>query len=303
MDFDTTRGESRMVAWQKKGEWLELVLPRELETESGLKHYINISEAYLNKLKNNGGVSVKGKRVRLRIFPNESVQYMPQWVPVEVLFEDDFCLVVNKPAGMKVHGDGAEQHSASPTLADAVAFYYDSTGQKCKVRHIHRLDENTTGPVLYAKYEWPQLVLDEAMRSKRIGRTYVAFVEGRPALQSGIIDAPIGKDRHHASRRRVSPKGETAVTRYEVVEQLADAALVRLQLETGRTHQIRVHMSHLGHPIVGDAVYGGKTERFARQALHGEMLTFEHSFSGEIVELKAPWPADFEQLYTVLQKI
>lgn len=292
-----------MVPWQKKGEWLELRLPQPLPSMEALKSYIPISDAFLRRLMNNGGISDKGGRVRLRLFPNEPVEYMPEWMPLEVLYEDEFCLVVGKPAGMKVHGDGSDKSSGKPVLADAVAAYYESTGQRCKVRHIHRLDEDTTGPVLYAKHEWSQLVLDEAMRDKWIGRSYAAIVQGHPSQLRGTIDAPIGKDRHHSARRRVSPTGEHAVTHYEVAEKLADAALVRLRLDTGRTHQIRVHLSHLGHPICGDALYGGAMDKISRQALHGEMLVFSHPLTGEKLEVRAPWPLDFEQLYTCLKKI
>jgi 23S rRNA pseudouridine1911/1915/1917 synthase len=292
-----------MVPWQRKGEWLELRLPEPLASIESLKQYLPISDGFMRKLVKNGGISQKSGRIRLHIFPNESVEYMSEWLPLEVLYEDDFCLVVNKPAGQKVHGDGTDSSRREPVLADAVACYYESTGQKCKVRHIHRLDEDTTGPVLYAKYEWSQLVLDEAMRQKSIGREYAALVKGRPAKSRGTIDAPIGKDRHHPSRRRVSATGEPAVTHYEVSERLAGSALVRLRLDTGRTHQIRVHMSHLGHPIYGDSLYGGPAEVIMRQALHGERLAFNHPLTNERIEISAPWPADFEQLYAYLKKI
>ncbi|MCR8629606.1 RluA family pseudouridine synthase [Paenibacillus radicis (ex Xue et al. 2023)] len=292
-----------MVPWQKKGEWLELRLPQPLASIEELKNYMSISDGFLRKLQQKSGISIKGQRIRLHIFPNESVEYMSEWIPLEVLYEDDFCLLVNKPAGLKVHGDGSDPGIRNPVLADAVASHYESTGQRCKVRHIHRLDEDTTGPVLYAKHEWSQLVLDEAMRQKQIGRSYVAIVQGRLAVSRGTIEAPIGKDRHHAARRRVSATGEYAVTHYEVIEQLADAALVRLQLDTGRTHQIRVHMSHLGHPIYGDTLYGGTSGIISRQALHGEKLVFGHPFTGEKLEVAAPWPSDFEQLYSILKKI
>ncbi|MDF2963729.1 MAG: pseudouridine synthase [Paenibacillus sp.] len=292
-----------MVPWKKKGEWLELLLPQPLDSIHELKNYIRITDSFLSKLLKNGGVSVKGGRIRLHLFPNESVEYMPEWLQVEVLYEDDFCLVVNKPAGLKVHGDGSANSSTEPSLAHAVAAHYDTTGQRCKVRHIHRLDEDTTGPVLYAKHEWAQLALDEAMRQKHIGRSYVALVQGQPAVPRGTIDAPIGKDRHHSARRRVSPTGDHAVTHYEVVERLADASLVRLKLETGRTHQIRVHLSHIGHPILGDTLYGGTKERISRQALHGETLIFDHPLTGEKLEVQSPWPSDFEHLYSVLKKI
>jgi 23S rRNA pseudouridine1911/1915/1917 synthase len=292
-----------MVPWQKKGEWLELLLPKPPEAMEELGSWLPLSEAFLGKLLRTGGVSVKGARVRLRLFPNESLEYMPIWMPLEVLYEDDFSLVVYKPARLKVHGDHKQPGSGEPTLADAVASYYASTGQRCKVRHIHRLDEDTTGPVLYAKHEWSQLVLDAAMSRKQIGRSYAALVQGCPNPPRGTIDAAIGKDRHHASRRRVSPTGQAAVTHYEVAERLDNAALVRLRLDTGRTHQIRVHLSYLGHPICGDVLYGGRREGISRQALHGEKLVYSHPLTGERLEIAAPWPADFAELYARLKKI
>ncbi|MFE5320164.1 RluA family pseudouridine synthase [Paenibacillus sp. NPDC056579] len=291
-----------MIPWQRKGEWLELRLPQPLESEYEIKRYLRLSDKYIGALIKTGGFSMKSVRVRLRLFPNEPLHYMSNWMPVEVLYEDDFCLVVHKPAGMKVHGEGGGP-SKEPTLSDAVAAYYEASGQQCKVRHIHRLDEDTTGPVLYAKYEWPQLVLDEAMREKRIDRRYAAIVQGRLPSKAGTIDAPIGRDRHHASRRRVSPTGERAVTHYEVLEQWRDAALVALRLETGRTHQIRVHLSHLGAPIWGDALYGGKRELIGRQALHGERLLWDHPLTGEKLDIGCPWPADMTSLYEAVKKI
>ncbi|WP_028547667.1 RluA family pseudouridine synthase [Paenibacillus sp. UNC451MF] len=292
-----------MIPWQKKGEWLELRLPRPLDSEADIKQYISLSDKYLNSLIKTGGLSIKGPRVRLRLFPNEPIKDMPKWAPIEVLYEDDFCLVVQKPAGMKVHGDPSVAVEQAATLWDAVASYYEATGQRCKVRHIHRLDEDTTGPVLYAKHEWSQLVLDGAMREKQINRQYAAIVQGRIKEKSGIIDAAIGRDRHHSARRRVSPTGERAVTHYEVEQQWPQGALVKLRLETGRTHQIRVHMSYLGHPIWGDELYGGKKQSMSRQALHGERLIFNHPLTSEQLDIECPWPQDMKNLCDQLQKI
>ncbi|WP_282941263.1 RluA family pseudouridine synthase [Paenibacillus sp. RC67] len=285
-----------MIPWQKKGEWLELRLPQLLDSEEGIKEYIRLPDKYWNQLVKSGGISIKGPRVRLRLFPNEPIKNMHRWAPVEVLYEDDFCLVVQKPAGMKVHGDNTAKTEQVPTLSDAVASYYEATGQQCKVRHIHRLDEDTTGPVLYAKHEWSHLILDEAMREKQIGRQYVAIVQGRLKEKAGTIDAAIGRDRHHPARRRVSPTGERAVTHYEVDKQWTEAALVKLRLETGRTHQIRVHMNYLGHPIWGDELYGGKKHNMDRQALHGERLELHHPLTGEELLIECPWPEDMKNL-------
>jgi 23S rRNA pseudouridine1911/1915/1917 synthase len=279
-----------MKPWIKKGEWLELSSLSELELPAKLSH----------QLRQTGGIMQKKGRVMLRLFPDEPIHPMPQWGDIEVLYEDDFCLVVCKPSGMKVHptepGEGG-------TLDHAVAFHYQSTGQACKSRHIHRLDEDTTGPVLYAKNEWAQIMLDRAMRQKEIDRGYVAFVQGRLKQPLGTIDAPIGKDRHHKSRRRVSASGDHAVTHYELLEQFAEAALVRLKLETGRTHQIRVHMSYLGHPLLGDELYGGGRTWINRQALHGESLTFLHPYGKDRISVIAPWPEDFLRLKAELENL
>ncbi|WP_248927423.1 RluA family pseudouridine synthase [Paenibacillus hamazuiensis] len=278
------------ISWSRKGEWLEL------SALSGVR----MPAKLLGKLKAQGGVVERSGRVLLRLFPDEPLHCMPQWADIEVLYEDDFCLVVHKPAGMKVHPTEAGEGG---TLDHAVAFHYESTGQACRVRHIHRLDEDTTGPVLYAKNEWAQLLLDEAMREKKIGRAYAAVVHGRPDPPQGTVDAPIGKDRHHRSRRRVSASGDPAITHYELVASYKNASLVRLTLKTGRTHQIRVHMSYLGHPLVGDELYGGRPDGIARQALHGETLSFEHPLSGERLTVHAPWPDDFARLVERFEKM
>ncbi len=210
-----------------------------------------------------------------------------------MLYEDDFCLVVQKPAGMAVHPD---QQSQETTLNHVVASYYESTGVQTAVRHIHRLDKDTTGPVLYAKNEYAQLKLDEAMREKKIVRIYAAIVQGRVDPGLKVIDLPIGKDRNHGSRRRVSLTGQAAVTHVMSSEVYRAHSLLHLRLETGRTHQIRVHLSHMGHPLAGDSLYGGSAVTFKRQALHGERLWFQHPLTGEEVEVFAPWPEDMSKL-------
>jgi 23S rRNA pseudouridine1911/1915/1917 synthase len=157
--------------------------------------------------------------------------------------------------------------------------------------------------VLYAKNELAQIKLDEHMRLKAIQRQYVAFVEGVITPPKGRIDAPIGKDRHHPNRRRISPTGNTAITNYKTIQQFKDASLLRLQLETGRTHQIRVHLKSLHHPILGDALYGGNTRLISRQALHGEAIAFPHPFERLLIEVDAPWPSDLIKLLEQLRMV
>ncbi|KIL40306.1 pseudouridine synthase [Gordoniibacillus kamchatkensis] len=284
-------------AYKRYGEWMELRLPRHISTDEppgeNVAAQLGIPPKLWARLQREGGVETDGRRLRLRLFPRQSPGFEPEWHNIDILFEDDFCLVAAKPAGMPVH---PAERGRGGTLANAVAWHYEASGQETAVRHIHRLDADTTGPVLYAKNELALAVLDEAMRRKHIGRTYVAFVHGSIEQERIRIDAPIGRDRHHAGKRRVSPGGDPAVTLVETLERFGDASLVRLTLETGRTHQIRVHMSHTGHPLLGDALYGGSTSRIGRQALHGEALAWPHPFGGETVRVEAPWPDDLLRL-------
>lgn len=290
-------------SWKRRGEWLELMpgkvvtgsTDRQLAAEQWLLTELSFPEKLFRQLKANHGIQLAGDRLRLALFASQPIDVEPRWAEIEVLYEDDFCLVVHKPAGMKLHPDGTRADHAI-TLDHAVASYYEINGIDTSVRHVHRLDEDTTGPVLYAKNAFALAKLDEAMRRKEIGRQYVAIAEGQVPPECSKIDAPIGKDRHHKQRRRVSESGQEAVTHVEIVEVWERATLVRLILDTGRTHQIRVHLSYAGHPLVGDQLYGGRSDAIGRQALHGEVLTFNHPLTGALIEVQDPWPSDLEQL-------
>ncbi|MFU1797251.1 RluA family pseudouridine synthase [Paenibacillus azoreducens] len=295
------------MTWTRRGQWLELTPgkgltgaeDRDQAAAAWLLDTLGMPDKLLKQLQANKGLEWKGDRLRLALFPVQPVGIDPVWRELPVLFEDDFCLVVHKPSGMNIHPDGRKGET-EPTLDHVVAAHYQMQGEDIAVRHIHRLDQFTSGPVLYAKNDWAQLKLDEDMRHKRIARSYVAFAQGRVSSELRVIDLPIGKDRHHKQRRRVSPTGQTAVTHVRVEEVFKQATLVRLELETGRTHQIRVHLSHLGHPLLGDALYGGSPALINRQALHGEKLAFTHPFTGERIEITDPWPNDMQHLYAKL---
>lgn len=292
--------------WLRRGEWLELAPgkkiasaeDREAAATAWLLNEAGMPEKLLGQLKASNGIEWKGDRLRLALFAARKGGIEPIWTDLNVLYEDDFCLVVHKPVGMKVHPDG---HSDEITLDHAVAAHYQMQGEEIAVRHIHRLDQHTTGPVLYAKNDWAQLVLDKEMSGKRISRIYAAFVEGRIPSDLKVIDLPIGKDRHHKQRRRVSLGGQSAVTRILHAEAGNQASLVYLELETGRTHQIRVHLSHVGHPLLGDALYGGSMSAIGRQALHGERLSFAHPLTHEQIEVSDPWPEDMERLKALVR--
>ncbi|WP_145335316.1 RluA family pseudouridine synthase [Paenibacillus xylanexedens] len=290
-------------SWKRRGQWLELMPgkavtgkeDRQAAAEQWLLSELKFPEKLLRQLKATQGVQLAGDRLRLALFAVQPLGVEPRWADLDVLYEDDFCLVVHKPAGMKLHPDGGREEQVI-TLDHAVASYYEINGTQTSVRHVHRLDEDTTGPVLYAKNAFALAKLDEAMRLKAIDRQYVAITDGQVPSDLSKIDAPIGKDRHHKQRRRVSEGGQDAITHVDIVHVWERATLVRLKLETGRTHQIRVHLSYAGHPLVGDKLYGGRSDIIGRQALHGEVLSFNHPLTGALIEVQDPWPADFEQL-------
>ncbi|PZT57253.1 RluA family pseudouridine synthase [Paenibacillus silvae] len=290
-------------SWKRRGQWLELMPgkavtgkeDKQAAADQWLLSELQFPEKLLRQLKAVQGIQLAGDRLRLALFAVQPLGVEPRWTDLDVLYEDDFCLVVHKPAGMKLHPDGTRQDQAI-TLDHAVASYYEMNGIEASVRHVHRLDEDTTGPVLYAKNAFALAILDEAMRRKTIDRQYVAIADGQVSPELRTIDAPIGKDRHHKQRRRVSDGGQDAVTHVSIVHVWERATLVRLKLETGRTHQIRVHLSYVGHPLVGDKLYGGRSDVIGRQALHGEKLSFNHPLTGALIEVQDPWPADFEQL-------
>ncbi|WP_168123768.1 RluA family pseudouridine synthase [Paenibacillus sp. HB172176] len=287
----------------RRGEWLEL----ELEQFGAGSHPHQLRQwllarsmfpaKWINRLFSIGGIRLREGRIQLLAFPAvkpaedelyRAAMRMELEHAVPVLYEDDYCLVLHKPAGMPVHSSYAGQFG---TLDQAAARHLLNVGDPLAVKHIHRLDDDTSGPVLYAKNDLAQFRLDEAMREKRIERIYLAVVEGYVSKKAGVVDQPIGKDRHHAKRRRVSPNGEKALTRFEKLAANDQWSLLRLRLETGRTHQIRVHMSYIGHPLAGDVLYGGADRALQHQALHGETLLFSHPLHGDKIVVEAPRPS------------
>jgi 23S rRNA pseudouridine1911/1915/1917 synthase len=284
-----------------KGEWLDIRLPEHLvgAPMSVIAKHLPLQPKLISKLIHERGCLLQGPSLRLHLFPRESRDYPSDWMELNILYEDEFTLVVNKPAGIEVHPSEKGQRK---TLAHAVAAYYEMTGQDLRIRHVHRIDKDTTGPVLYAKNEFAHYQYDKGMREKSIERIYVALVEGGVEGDRGRINKPIGQDRHHSTRRRVSETGDPAVTHFEVAERFADHTWVRLRLETGRTHQIRVHMASINHPLAGDGLYGGKRGIISRQALHGERLIWRHPWTGEKQQAAAPLPDDLLQALERLRR-
>jgi len=203
-------------------------------------------------------------------------------LPIDILFEDDHMLVVNKPAGMQTHPNSPNEKN---TLVDAVTFYL----QESSAQPIHRLDQDTSGAILFSKHELSHGVFNQMLEKRNVGRMYWALVDGLLS-DNGVINKPIGRDRHHPTRRRVSKTGQSALTHYRVLDLFKQnkLSLVECTLETGRTHQIRVHLSHIGHPIAGDVLYQGSSI-FPRQALHARELSFTNPFTLEVIQVTAPF--------------
>ncbi|MGG1962501.1 RluA family pseudouridine synthase [Bacillus pumilus] len=237
----------------------------------------------------------QGDQIIIDLFETEESDVTPEYGELEVLFEDEHLLIVQKPAGRPTHPN---EQGQTGTLANLVAFHFQANGEEKRVRHIHRLDQDTSGTVIFAKHRLAHAALDQMLSKKTIKRTYIAICEGLFKKKKGTIDAAIGRDKHHAVRRRISPTGQKAVTHFQVMDMNKRLQLtaVKLQLETGRTHQIRVHLSSLGHPLAGDTLYDGVREYINRCALHAKQVDMEHPFTGEHLIIEAPLPPDMDQL-------
>ncbi len=238
--------------------------------------------------------------VMIRLFQDEEFDITPEYMELDLLFEDEHFLIINKPAGMDTHPNDPGQ---TGTLANGIAFHFQMQGMSRKIRHIHRLDHDTSGAIVFAKHALSHAILDRLLEERLIKRTYTAIVQGKMKQKKGQIDQPIGKDRHHPVRRRVSPGGQPALTHFKTEDYNTrfDVSLVKLQLDTGRTHQIRVHLSHIGYPISGDDLYGGNKNLIDRQALHASEITVMHPFTDEKVTVSADFPDDMKRLIIKLE--
>lgn len=280
-----------------------------------------MSRARLQKLIEEGCVQVNGqvctaKRMKLQagdslwltIPSAHTLALQPENIPLDILYEDEALIVVNKPAGLVVHP--APGHETG-TLVNALLYHcHDLAGIGGVQRPgiVHRLDKDTSGAMVVAKTDAAHQHLQAQIRAKSARREYLGIVYGSPSAASGSINFPIG--RHPVDRKKmavvpVEKGGRTALTHYWVLERLGHYTLMKFQLETGRTHQIRVHTSSMGHPLVGDPVYGSGRSvgvNLTGQALHAWKLTLTHPQTGERLEAIAPFPHDFTKLLDVFRK-
>lgn len=235
----------------------------------------------------------EGDLLRIHIREEESSEkIVPVELPFPILYEDEDILVINKPADMPTH---PSLNNYENTLANAAAYYFAKQGVPFCFRCINRLDRDTTGLTILAKHMVSCSILQEDMLNRQIKREYLAIVDGVLEEKNGTIDAPIGRKEGSTIERMIDyEKGERAVTHFRVLERKKNATLVALRLETGRTHQIRVHMTSIGHPLIGDFLYNPKDERMTRQALHAWHLTFIHPITKESMEWEAEIPEDMK---------
>jgi 23S rRNA pseudouridine1911/1915/1917 synthase len=241
-----------------------------------------------------------GERVDLAPPPAPDATPRAQRMPLAIVYEDADLIVIDKPAGLVVHpGAGVPDR----TLMNGLLAHCPALAGVPRAGIVHRLDKDTSGLLVVAKTVEAQSGLARQLESRSMRRVYLAVVQGDPPT-SGMIDAPVGRDTRARTRMAVTRRGKDAVTRYRVLERFGHAALVECRLESGRTHQIRVHFQHIRHPLVGDAVYRRGTRHglaFGRQALHAVELSLLHPRSGKTMTWQAKPPADFQRLLKSLR--
>ena len=273
-----------------------------------------LTRSHVKKLIDEGCVSVNGHVAKpsLKLRPGDGVtvvvpepvalELTAEAIPLTVLYEDADLLVVDKPAGLPVHpGPGHASH----TLVNAVlARCPDLAGIKGSVRPgiVHRLDKDTSGLIIIAKNDVSHVGLSQQIKDRAVTKKYLALVKGRIQLDRGVIEGPIGRDPRNRKRMAVVSTGREARTEYRVHQRIEGHTLVDATLVTGRTHQIRLHFSSIGHPILGDPVYGGRSPLLGRQFLHAAELRFRHPRTGATIECASPLPEELQRVLDGLAK-
>jgi 23S rRNA pseudouridine1911/1915/1917 synthase len=252
--------------------------------------------------------------IEVELVASPVADFTPEAIPLEIVYEDSAVIVLNKPAGLVVHPAAGVQ---TGTLANALAYHFQQLSKHAGATRpgiVHRLDKDTSGLLVVARNEAAHEKLAEQFRAREVFKSYIALVHGVVEFASGRIDQPIGRDPRHRTRMAVVRAGRPALSLYRVRRRYDSFTLLDVELKTGRTHQIRVHLSWMKHPVVGDEVYGGGRDntvrdprlkarilRLGRHFLHAEQLAFRHPATDKIMEFRAPLPAELEQLVAVLE--
>ncbi|MGB9692546.1 MAG: RluA family pseudouridine synthase [Candidatus Sumerlaeaceae bacterium] len=306
-------GQRLDVYLAKKLPWLSRNRIQQLIEAGAVHTYISAVPRAKDKVE-------KGQRISVAIPPPKPAKPIAQDIPIDVIYEDDDLLVINKPSGLAVHPGAGTPDGTLVNALLARLGHLSTVGGVERPGIVHRLDKDTTGLMLVAKNDMAHRRLSEALARRDIHRVYLAIVLRELRHNVGTVDTPIA--RHPAQRTKmaaVRQGGRHAVTHYWVLERFHGFCLVKCQLETGRTHQIRVHMSSIGHPVLGDPAYGGDVKRamqlvapknqmllrvlgqVTRQMLHAKSLSFQHPRTGQTLEFDSPLPADFESTLMALR--
>lgn len=286
-----------------------------LRLDKAVADLTELSRGLANEQIKNGQILVNGEAKKAKYAVKEGdvisyevpepevVEYVAEDLPLEIVYQDEDVAVVNKPQGMVVHPSAG--HTGG-TLVNALMYHIkDLSGINGVLRPgiVHRIDKDTSGLLMIAKNDQAHLALADELKDKKSLRKYWAIVHGNLPNDRGVIEAPIGRSEKDRKKQAVTAKGKPALTRFQVLERFGDYTLVELQLETGRTHQIRVHMAYIGHPVAGDEVYGPrKTLKGHGQFLHARTLGFTHPRTGEVLEFTAEAPAIFLETLEKLKK-
>jgi len=250
-------------------------------------------------LKVNGGlvhtdkILKTGDRVEFELPDQGSENILPEYMELDIVFEDEYMIVINKAAGIPTH---PSRNYYMGTLANGLMYHLMEEGRNVTIRPVNRLDRNTSGLILFAKSSHVQHLISLEGSKYNATKEYLAIAQGRVEADSGTIDAPIAREKEHSIRHVVREDGGRAITHYRVIERYEDYSLLSIILETGRTHQIRVHMAHLGHPLIGDELYGGGEGKINRHALHAYKIKMLHPILHSKLSFTAEIPEDMTRL-------
>ena len=277
-----------------KYENINQILKQEFNISARLMHKLIVEQhVLLNDFITDTRNSVKiGDIIKINLdFEEESSNIIPAKMNLNIVFEDDAFLILDKPAGIAVHPSILHYQDS---LSNGVKFYFESIGLKRKIRPVNRLDLNTSGLIIFAKNEYVQECLIKQMQTGIFQKDYIAIVQGLFDKTCGTINLPIARKDNSIIERCVSDEGQEAITEYCVLEKHNDYSVVKCSLKTGRTHQIRVHMVAIGHPLLGDTLYGVPSPLINRQALHSYRIAFVHPISQKNVEFVCNLPEDMK---------
>lgn len=272
------------------------ILKQEFKLSARLMHKVIINKLVLlnnKQIDTRSSINI-GDNVKIDLnYEEENDNIVPVKMNLDILYEDDCLLIINKPAGIAVHPSILHFEDS---LSNGIRFYFDSIGLKKKIRPVNRLDLDTSGIIVFAKNEFVQECLIRQMNNNIFKKEYIAIVTGHLKEKSGVINLPIARKENSIIERCISEKGQNAITKYEVIKELDSISVVKCFLETGRTHQIRVHFNAIGHPLIGDSLYGSKSSLIDRQALHCNFISFIHPITKKILNITCNLPKDMENI-------